>query len=158
MNTFLKYFLFLLVLICSNVVAQETNTPAPAPVKQESPFSVTELQNQATNGEDHFFRDLMNMFASLGLIIIVIFIASWFMKRILNTRLQQMNATSEIKILERRSLTPKTAIYLVEIGGKGMALAESTNGITLLTQFSPDKDFSQILEEKIKKDGISRDQ
>lgn len=115
-----------------------------------------ELDPAIAPNEDHFMRDFMNMLASLGLIIIVIFIASWLMKRLMSTRMQQMNETSEIKILERRTLTPKTAIYLIEIGGKGLAVAESTNGITLLTQLPTD--FSKILENKINKEGSASDQ
>ena len=76
------------------------------------------------------------MMATLGLIISLILIVAWFLKRMLNSRQEQANATSLIKVIERRSLSPKTAIYLLEIEGKSVLISESHNGVTHLTDYN----------------------
>jgi flagellar biogenesis protein FliO len=52
-----------------------------------------------------------------------------------NNKLEQSNQISTIKVIERRSLSPKTSIYLIEIHEKTIALAESADGVALLTEF-----------------------
>lgn len=106
--------------------------------------------------DDRFLNEFMHMLTALGLIIGGILIVSWFMKSLLNSRVQKMNETSEIKVLERRALTPKTTIYLLDVKGKGVAIAESHNGITRLADFQLDVEgskssFEQVLEDKMNK-------
>lgn len=139
------YILMLLFSVALPLASQDT-PPAQPPT---DPFE--EIRQEAQSGKtDHFISDFMNMLASLGLIIAFIFIVSWFMKRFLNTRIQQMNTTSPIKIVERRALTPKTSIYLLEIQERSLIIAESTNGVTLLnnSHLKHDNTFSQVMNEK----------
>ncbi|QLH35282.1 MAG: flagellar biosynthetic protein FliO [Parachlamydiaceae bacterium] len=57
-------------------------------------------------------------------------------QKMMNTRMEQLNTTSEIKIIEKRLLTPKTSLYLIDIHGTGFILAESLNGVTSLGSFN----------------------
>lgn len=148
----------------SSTIRQDSvqETPAiptpPAPKKSEYAFPIEDVIPPQTDHGDRFFTELLNMLAVLGIIIVIILSTAWFLKRILNTRIQQMNTVSPIKILERRALTPKTTIYLIEINGKGIALAESQNGASLLAEFdnlsNPNEGskevsaFDKILEDK----------
>lgn len=127
----------------SHEVIPHATTPSPFPFEDIK-------QEQLQSSDDHFISDFMNMLASLGLIIAFIFIVSWFLKKFLNTRLQQMNNTSAIKIIEKRSLTPKSAVYLLEINDKSLIIAESANGVTLLSSshLRNEQTFDQILDEK----------
>ncbi len=109
--------------------------PDHLPQKGNEHFSLEELKNDQASPEDHFMRDFINMLFSLGLIVALIFIASWFLKRMMNTRLQQINESSEIKIIDRRSITPKTIVYLLEVKGKGLVVGESTHGLSLLSTY-----------------------
>lgn len=120
----------------------------------QSPFDNFDMHPK---DNDHFLSEFINMLATLAIIIILILIVSWFLKRMLNTRIQQINTTSDIKIIERRALTPKTTIYLLDIKGKGVALAESQNGVVLLSDLpvnaksptEPQPDFNKVLKEKM---------
>ncbi len=131
----------------------EKESPAPDKSQQPpAPFSLEDLKNGAGT-EDHFLRGFMNMLTSLGLIVVLIFLISWFLKKMMNTRIQQMNVSSDIKILERRALTPKTTIYILEVKGRGIIVAESINGLTRLEQFNvgnkEPSSFDTLLKEKM---------
>ena len=120
----------------------QADTPAPVTksveehAKSAKPYGVPpifeDFQEVEGKGDDNFMREFLNMLATLGLLIALILSVTWVLKRMLNTRIQQMNSKSVIKILERRSLTPKSAIYLLDIQGKGFIIAESHSGITTL--------------------------
>lgn len=94
----------------------------------------------STLEEDHFYQEFFKMLSMLGLIIMLLLLASWFLKRLLSSRTEQINNTSMIKIVERRMLSAKSAVYVVDVMGKKIALAESQNGITCLGDVSL-KDF-----------------
>lgn len=152
------YLIFALLFIFAYWIAPAWGQqPLPQPQPQAhsneappNPFPFEDIKNeQHKPGEDRFISDFMNMLASLGLIIALIFIVSWFLKRFLNTRIQQMNTTSAIKIVERRALTPKSSIYLLEVNDRTMVIAESTNGVTLLSNLHMrEQGFSNVLKDK----------
>lgn len=169
MNKIPKYLALFICLFCavlSNGYAQ-TQTPdeappaiqnaptgpssLPIPSPPPSPFPYEGQQNPQEG--DPFFHQLLNMAFSLGTILVVILLVSYVLKRILNTRIQQLNTNSLIKIIERRSLTPKTAIYVLEINDQHIVIAESVNGVTLLNPHGIEKlstasDFEKVLHEK----------
>lgn len=135
---------YLLLILCLGVAqGLFAQTPIPPPPIEAVPDS------------DKFMSEFMNMLATLALIIVFIFIATWFLKRMLNVKVQQMNTTSLIKITERRSLSPKTVLYLLEIRDKEIAVAETSQGLTLLGEFTlpaqselkTSKNFQEILEQ-----------
>lgn len=98
-------------------------------------FPLEEVIGKPSPDTDRFLTEFMNMMATLGLIISLILVFAWFLKRMLNSRQEQANTTSLIKVLERRALSPKTAIYLIEVEGKSIVVAESQNGVTPLIHY-----------------------
>ena len=98
-------------------------------------FPIEDIIDQPPQQNDKFYAEFINMLASLGLIIALIFIVAWFLKRLANTRLTQANSTSVIRIIEKRVISPKTALYLLEIEGTGLLIAESVSGVTRLSEF-----------------------
>lgn len=109
---------------------------------------------------EHFFMEFLHMLGMLGLLLLLMLGVSWALKRILNTRMEQINQSSPIKIIERRSLTPKTAIFVVDVFGKKSVIADHHNGVTYLGDLPPDtliseetgippsRSFKDILKEK----------
>lgn len=139
------------IFFCLSPLFGQETPPAVHETTSHSPFPFEDIKVEQTKAnDDHFISDFMNMLASLGLIIALIFIVSWFLKRFLNTRIQQINTTSAIKIVERRALTPKSAIYLLEVNGRSLVIAESTNGVTVLSNshLRGEQTFSEVLQEK----------
>ncbi len=156
----LIYALFLAPLFGEGPPEQETTPQTPQTSQTPPPFE--EYKDLEDQGEDRFTRDLMQMLASLGLLLAVVLIGTWFLKRMMHSRLKQLNTTSEIKIIEHRALTPKTSIYLLEIRGKGIVMAESVNGVTALADFIPSESdveegqnpstFSRLMQDKTDQD------
>lgn len=85
---------------------------------------------------NRFLSEFLSMLTTLGLLISLILLIAWFLKRMVNSRQEQVNTTSIIKIIERRSLSPKSVIYLLEVEGKSLVVAESQNGVTFLSQYN----------------------
>lgn len=79
------------------------------------------LDLATTSYETAFIRML---FVLIGLLIITC-LGVYLFKRYATTRLQQSNHTRNIKILEKRAISPKSMLYLIEIGGKKILLGES---------------------------------
>src|SRR5262245_26348258 len=75
-----------------------------------STLSADETTPPIDHHPDHFFSDLMNMAVTLVFIIAVLLIVSWFVKRMMSSRMQQLNTRSGIKIIEQRALTQKSSI------------------------------------------------
>lgn len=138
-----------------------SEVPLPAPVDDHGfTFPLEDLVDTPDKHNDRFYIEFFNMLATLGLVIAIILIAAWLLRRLLNTRLEQINTTSTIKIVERRALSPKSSVYLLEIYDKIIVVAETQSGITQLVEFDipPEPEiskknplsFEKILENKNK--------
>lgn len=127
----------------------QVNSPLKSP-KNYLDIKVNEQES------DRFLSEFMNMLTTLGIIVVIILIATWFLKKMVNSRIQQLNTTSAIKVVERRTLTPKTSLYLLDINGVGFILAESTNGVTSLGSFNVNEiessqqksSFNDVMQQK----------
>ena len=165
-----RFFTLMALILCyfTPVYSQAEKTPPPIPVEEKDPSYyrnlppefVEELKGYETQGDDRFLREFLNMLFILGMIVGLILIATWYLKRMVNTRIQQQNVTSTIKILEKRSLTPKSTIYLLDVFGKGLLVADSANGVTNLGEVPIDasiqdletqESFTKILKERSQK-------
>ena len=68
---------------------------------------------------------MTKMFLSLTFLIVLGFVTFWFLKRIFQERRERGRGTEVIRILEKRMISPKSMLYLVEVEGKKVLLAES---------------------------------
>ena len=138
----------------------ESQTNAPILLEEDStppPAKVTDF---------NFGTEFTKMIFLLALVIGLLMISAWFLKRLMKQRLESMNDISQIKILERRIINQKTIIYIVELPGKRLVIGESPSGLVNLTELPPEnasedqtsskstspKSFGDILHRKIKQD------
>lgn len=136
-------------------MSKENESP---PKKLEGPvFPLEDVIEKPNKQNDKFFAEFLNMLATLGFIIGLILIAAWFLKRLMTSRLEQKNLESSIKIVEQRTLSPKTMLYLLEIRDKIIVVSESHQGVTKLAEFTEHSEqlpavsqnkFRQMLEKK----------
>jgi flagellar biogenesis protein FliO len=145
------YFLFSFLCCCASLCAADQQ-PAPAPILPPKDLNEPLYPYDLNKMEQHnsrFFSELLSMLATLGLVVAFLIAAAWILRRIMNTRIEQMNAGSRIKVVERRTLSPKSALYLVEIEEKLFLITEVQNGGSALelsrTEPSPPKSFKELL-------------
>ncbi len=130
--------------------------PAPSDEEPYFPLQIEEPSPQSNK----FLVEFLNMLATLGFIIALILIVAWFLKRFVNARLEQVNASSSIQVIEKRGLSPKSMLYLLRVENKTILVAESQHGVTALTEFDTPIEtepaasqefpspFSKLLEKK----------
>ncbi|SPN73542.1 flagellar biosynthetic protein FliO,Flagellar biosynthesis protein, FliO [Chlamydia serpentis] len=94
--------------------------------------------------------EMYKMLGSLVLLLTIFGVGVWAFKKFVKSRGHGFGGSSQIKILERRSLTPKTSIYLIRVVNKTFVIAETAEKITLLAEFPPDTDINHLLQENHK--------
>jgi flagellar protein FliO/FliZ len=109
-----------LLSLCGDELAVRQNSPDfSEELCLNEPTSSLDLA--ATSYETAFLRML---FVLIGLLI-VLCLGVFLFKKYASARLQQSNHTRNIKILEKRAISPKSMLYLIEVGGKTMLIGES---------------------------------
>ena len=86
----------------------------------------------------------LKMILVLLLLLFIIFFGIWVIRRLSHSRLRMFKEPKHIRIIDRRPLSAKTALYLVEVGEKRVLVAESqleVKGLTTveLREFSPEE-------------------
>lgn len=86
--------------------------------------------------ESNFMAQFFYMLLMLGLLISVMLFSSWFLKRMLNTRIQQANTSSGIKVIEQRSISQRTNVFVLDIEDKTYVIAETGTMVACLSPVS----------------------
>lgn len=127
------------ILMLSLFIFSATLSPCLAEgIKEETSFKeVGENQESPLPpyDESHFFDELMNMLITLGFIVALFIALAWIMKKMQVTRVRYGNESSEIKVIDQRSFSPKSTLYLLEVYGKFLLIADSANGISTIAEF-----------------------
>lgn len=76
-----------------------------------------------------YTHEFVNMMISLGVVLVLLIGTVWFLKKIMNARHTKLNEMHAIRILEKRMLSQKAALYLVEVNGKTVLIGDSPSGI-----------------------------
>jgi flagellar biogenesis protein FliO len=83
------------------------------------------MQEDTLTSAADLSASFFKMFMSLGLIIALLLGTYYLLRKLIRIKLEKANADSSIRILEKRMLSPKTMLYLIELEGKQVLLAES---------------------------------
>lgn len=84
----------------------------------------------STSTEFNYWNEFLQMILSLGTVVIILLFVAWFLRRFINKKVLQGNQSNEIKIIERRMLSPKSTLYLLEVKDKLLLVSDSANGGT----------------------------
>lgn len=76
----------------------------------------------------------MKMFLTLIALVALLFLSYWFLRRLIQNRLQKGVGEQAIQILEKRMISSKTMLYLIEVENKKILIAESHLEIKRLGQ------------------------
>ena len=117
------------------VVAQTTKpvTPVETQKSTESEKEGQDSDNTAIKEQNKNFQNaILKTFLSIvGLITLILFTV-WVLRRISNNRHTFGMKSHSLQILEKRLLSPKTTMYLMEIDGKKVVFAESMLDVKVL--------------------------
>jgi flagellar biogenesis protein FliO len=106
---------------------------------ENGPLSVTEPMEQALQAVDvppgHYGMELAKVMLTLTALMVLLGLTVWFLRRFILHKLQKGSGTEEIHILEKRMISPKTMLYLVEVNQQKILLAESQLEIRRLQIF-----------------------
>jgi len=128
MNRFFLSLLMGLFVFAGPLFSEDGAEPK---AKQEAPMPKDEMPPPSdedfpiTESTPSYENAFMKMILILVGLLIVIFLSIWLLKRFSRSRVTSMNHLRNIKILERRPLSPKTMLYLIDIGGKQVVISES---------------------------------
>ena len=100
----------------------------------ETPFPLEEPPPPAPDvtQDSRFLAEFFYMLLMLGLLIGLLFFGTYFLRRLTSTRMEALNTTSTIKILERRTLSQRSILYLVEIEEKQFMVVENPSALAAL--------------------------
>jgi len=96
---------------------------------EEQSVELAPIQQSTELYESSFIKTLILFSAFLVLIVVTI----WMYKKISQGRFRSFNSLKAVKILERRPLSPKSILYLIEVSGKQVLIAESQVEVRTIT-------------------------
>jgi len=141
---FFRLFLLLLSLSLSVVHANTKDThkeekhieeTSPIPTEDPSTPELPSSKEMTDSYQDAFIRMLLSL---VGILILVLG-TFWILKK-LNKGKFRLGSSSRIHVLEKKSLSSKTVLYIVEIHGKEVLIAESQLEVRNLTEIDPEID------------------
>ena len=92
-----------------------------------------EIQQQNKNFQNAILKTFLSIFGLISLILLTI----WFLRRLSHNRHTFGMKSHSLQILEKRLLSPKTTLYLMEVDGKKIVFAESMMEVKVLYTESP---------------------
>lgn len=100
----------------------------------QASLALAEANTQIPTGE--LGATFVKMLLSLVTLIVLLGATYWFLRRIIQQRVQKGVGDAAIQILEKRMISPKTILYLIEVEGKKILVAESQLEIKRLEGFT----------------------
>ncbi|MCH9632299.1 MAG: hypothetical protein S4CHLAM6_06310 [Chlamydiae bacterium] len=86
-----------------------------------------------------YWKEFFRMMFILGIILGVVLVLAWFLRGFLNKRVKQVNQNNIIKVIERRNLSQKSMLYLVEVNKKQFLIGDSAaGGVEYLKECTPE--------------------
>ncbi len=79
-----------------------------------------------------FQGQLFTMVFTLGGVVACLLFAVFLYRRFMQQRMGSQNQGSIIKVVERRNLSPKSILYIVEVRSKTLLVSESPTGVVNL--------------------------
>ncbi len=135
-NTILILFLSTLSLFFpASLRGDEPKDPPKTEVITPPAVQTPEITTQAASTsplDTSYEATLLKMLLTLGGLLALVFITIWGLKKLKQGRLGGFGVQKKIVILEKKPLSPKTLLYLLELDGKKILLSESQVEVKML--------------------------
>jgi flagellar biogenesis protein FliO len=99
----------------------------------QAAVAATEMAPQVPGGD--LGAAFAKMFLTLIVIIALLLVSYWFLRKLIRHRLEKGVGNTAIHVLEKRMISPKTMLYLIEVDKKKILIAESHLEIKRLENF-----------------------
>jgi flagellar protein FliO/FliZ len=100
-----------------------------------------------------FFWSFFKMLAALAVVIALMIVAMYFMKKYFFHSLPDVNGSALINVISTRHLSPKNSLMLVEVLGQVILLGVSNQQMSMLSTIS-DPDAMEKIKIARLKDGL----
>lgn len=98
---------------------------APAPADPTAPPIEAPMTPSPVEMVPGYEGAFLKMFLVLIALIVGIFFTVWILKKLSQGRWAHGNQNRSIKIIEKRPLSPKTMLYIIDVDGQQSVIAES---------------------------------
>lgn len=109
---------------------------------------------QSNNPEDlepavevHYFQEFIKMIGSLLLVLVLIVVTIWAIRKIMHSKNRYGSSGRFIQVIEKKQLHPKACVYLIEVLGKGIVVGESSGCLETLAEFSENTHLMDRIEK-----------
>lgn len=133
MNKIFVIFIFWALTTVAFAAAPDAEVQRPASVakKELGRQEITYKQDEPVTT-----AVVMRVLLSLVFVLLLTAAAVYLLKRYLpGWRVTGPGRSSRISVIEARRLTPKTMLFLIEVEGKTLLVAQSADGLTKLAEF-----------------------
>lgn len=130
------FFLVVLPLLMHGQALYPEESPSPPPLNlpTDTPSEQLTQSYQAA-----FLKMILSM---IGLILLV-FVSIWLLRRLGQGKFRGFGSHKSISILEKKPLSPKSMLYLIEIEGQKILIAESQLEVRRLSEIKPSPEPSE---------------
>lgn len=120
----------------SVAVPQSRGLPAdpltPSAAQPDSDMAVAPATDLPTESYENAF---IKMLVTLVVLVILIFFTVWMLRRLSQGRFRMLGRGETMKIIDRKPLSAKTMLYVIEVKGKEMLIVESQLEVRRLMSF-----------------------
>lgn len=104
--------------------------------------SVVQAASQTSTPAGELGAAFAKMILTLVALVALMFASYWFVRKLLQNRLQKGSLHSRIQILEKRMISSKTMLFLIEVDKRKILIAESQLELKRLESFMEQPDES----------------
>jgi flagellar biogenesis protein FliO len=130
-----KLILILLLTIFAPLAAE---SPAPQVTETASVEPAAQTAMTSPSYEGTVMKMVLTLLGLIALVILTV----WALRRLSQGRLKHLNNQRSIKIVEKRVLSAKSMLYVVEVGDQKLLISESQVEVRALSPLAdqPDQD------------------
>ena len=131
---------------------QEPPAPQPSADIKLTQSMPADQKISIGGGVPNLYASLLKMVAALGILIALLFVALYLVKRVFGKKMGIAGQDQGIRVITSAYLGPKKSIALVDIAGERIVVGITQDHISMLTRLGKGGEFKEILREQVSAD------
>lgn len=125
----IKHLFTVFIASSASLFAQQENAPSQDLNAKDSPYLVSKELMPFPDS-----ASFTRMWITVAAALVLLFVTLWLLRRFKTGHFKRFSGNSStLNIVERRTLSPKTMLYIVEINNKRLLISESQVEVRTLT-------------------------